>query len=258
MVTNKTSAGISVAPNNLHKMVVKSGLKNQMVAELKGVQPGTLSRHKSGDIAISLSDAEDYAKILKCKTMEIFFANPPIPILTVVNSWQDDSTEYCKSAKSIMLGADNGKNPPLICSHMWSTERSQKYANKAVYMHDYFADDMMAMYWDLADIPDHSSSWMNGMISILPRTPAIKNIIDHRALGNHCCVMTEDDELLYGMLYQSGRNTYSMESWYFGHYQNLKIKWASPTIVMVEHPDFHGVVWADMETDTLLKINNAA
>ncbi len=42
MVTNQTSAGISVAPNNLHKMVVKSGLKNQMVAELKGIQPGTL------------------------------------------------------------------------------------------------------------------------------------------------------------------------------------------------------------------------
>ena len=257
MVTNQTSADISVAPNNLHRMVTKSGLKNQMVAELKGIQPGTLSRHKSGDIAISLSDAEDYSKILKCKTMEIFFANPPIPILAVANSWQEDSTEYCKGRKSIMLGADNGKNPPLIVSHMWSTGRSAKYANKAVYMHDYFADDMMALYWDLEGLEDHASSWMHGMISILPRTPVGTNTIDARALGKYCCAMTENNELLYGILYQSGRNTYSMESLYFGKYTNLKIKWASPTIVMVEQPEFHGVVWADLESDTLLKINNA-
>ena len=258
MVTNQTSADISVAPNNLHRMVTKSGLKNQMVAELKGIQPGTLSRHKSGDIAISLSDAEDYSKILKCKTMEIFFANPPIPILAVANSWQEDSTEYCKDRKSIMLGADNGKNPPLIVSHMWSTERSQKYANKAVYMHDYFADDMMALYWDLDGLEDHNSSWLHGMINILPRTPVATNTVDARALGKYCCAMTESNELLYGILYQSGRNTYSMESLYFGNYTNLKIKWASPTIVMVEQPEFHGVVWADLESDTLLKINSAA
>jgi hypothetical protein len=49
-----------------------------------------------------------------------------------------------------------------------------------------------------------------------------------------------------------------MESLYFGNYTNLKIKWASPTIVMVEQPEFHGVVWADLESDTLLKINSAA
>ena len=77
MVTIKTSADIPVAPNNLHKMVVKSGLKNQMVAELKGVQPGTLSRHKSGDIAISLSDAEDYAKILNVKQWKYFLPTRP-------------------------------------------------------------------------------------------------------------------------------------------------------------------------------------
>jgi hypothetical protein len=258
MVTNQTSADISVAPNNLHKMVVKSGLKNQMVAELKGVQPGTLSRHKSGDIAISLSDAEDYAKILKCKTMEIFFANPPIPILAVANKWQEDSTKYCKDHGSIMLGGDNGKNPPLILSHMWTTGRSQKYANKAVYMHDYFADDMMAVYWDLKGLEDHKSSWLHGMISLMPRNPVVTSTVDARALGKYCCAMTYNNELLYGILYQSGRNTYSMESHYFGNYTNLKIKWASPGIVMIEQPEFHGVVWADLETDTLLKISNEA
>ena len=59
-----------MAPNNLHKMIVRSGLKSNMVAELKGIQPPTLSRHKNGDIGISLTDAEEYAKIydsMSCK-----------------------------------------------------------------------------------------------------------------------------------------------------------------------------------------------
>jgi hypothetical protein len=117
---------------------------------------------------------------------------------------------------------------------------------------------MMALYWDLEGLEDHNSSWLHGMINILPRTPVATNTVDARALGKYCCAMTESNELLYGILYQSGRNTYSMESLYFGNYTNLKIKWASPTIVMVEQPEFHGVVWTDLETDTLLKINSAA
>jgi hypothetical protein len=89
----KTLKAGPVAPNNLDKMIRRSGLKNNMVAELKGIQPATLSRHKSGDIGISLGDAEEYAKILNCTAQQIFFSSPPIPVLAAVFTWNDCVTK---------------------------------------------------------------------------------------------------------------------------------------------------------------------
>ena len=65
LMVKSDSAGNIVAPNNLNRMIAQSGLRKTMVAELKGVQPATVSRHINGDIGMSLGDAEEYAKILK-------------------------------------------------------------------------------------------------------------------------------------------------------------------------------------------------
>jgi hypothetical protein len=88
------STGNIVAPNNLNKMIGLSGLRKTMVAELKGVQPATVSRHINGDIGMSLGDAEEYAKILKCTPNEIFFANPAIQILGTVVIWNEDTLKW--------------------------------------------------------------------------------------------------------------------------------------------------------------------
>jgi hypothetical protein len=98
MIMCKTLKAGPVAPNNLDKMIRRSGLKNNMVAELKGIQPATLSRHKSGDIGISLGDAEEYAKILNCTAQQIFFSSPPIPVLAAVFHWNDCVTKQAEKS----------------------------------------------------------------------------------------------------------------------------------------------------------------
>ena len=70
---------MTIMPNNLNKMITASGLSKREVAGLKGVTPETLSRHISGKIGISLSDAEQYARILGCTAKEVFFAADPMP-----------------------------------------------------------------------------------------------------------------------------------------------------------------------------------
>ena len=120
-------------------MIRRSGLKNNMVAELKGIQPATLSRHKSGDIGISLGDAEEYAKILNCTPQQIFFASPPIPVLACVFPWDDECGEKAKKIAPHLINSNNGKNPTLVMGHSGGhMERMAPYQDKALYMHDYY------------------------------------------------------------------------------------------------------------------------
>ena len=139
MVT-KTAENI-VAPNNLHKMILRSGLKSNMVAELKGIQPPTLSRHKNGDIGISLTDAEEYAKILNCTPQQIFFSNPAIPIIGAVMFWNEACTVHANQMSDLLLDSHKGGNPELAVCHRMEQPRMSKYENKAIYVHNYYQQD---------------------------------------------------------------------------------------------------------------------
>jgi hypothetical protein len=242
------SIGNIVAPNNLNKMIGLSGLRKTMVAELKGVQPATVSRHINGDIGMSLGDAEEYAKILKCTPNEIFFANPAIPILGVVVIWNEDTLKW-KPEDCIAFGSLNGGDPTLNLGSSFKSDRMQKYKNKAVYMHDHYSQNTGAIYWDLSDDLDHESGWKQNNLDIINLDPAIEKRVDPTCFGHHSVSMTESNELLYGELYQSGKNRYSVESRHFGSHKDIKLKWACPVITMVLRPELRGLTWIDAEVN---------
>ena len=212
-----------VAPNNLDKMIRRSGLKNNMVAELKGIQPATLSRHKSGDIGISLGDAEEYAAILNCTPQQIFFVNPPIPVLAAVLHWNDDCTEQAGKTSPDLLGSHDGKDPELVLGHRFEMPRMSPYKNKAIYIHDYYFQNTMGVYWDLSANLDHPTAWQHGNLDIVNIDPMQKGVVDKDCLGHYSIVKTTTNNLLYGIVYQSGRNRYSIQSNRFGCHENVKL-----------------------------------
>ncbi len=237
-----------VAPNNLDKMIRRSGLKNNMVAELKGIQPATLSRHKSGDIGISLGDAEEYAKILNCTPQQIFFASPPIPVLACVSPWDDECGEKAKTICPHLIDSNNGKNPTLVMGHSGGNmERMAPYQNKAIYMHDYYLHDTMCVYWDMANNLDHPSAWMNGNLDIVNIDPMQNGMVDKECLGHYSIVKTTNRHLLYGVVYQTGRNRYSLESNNFGMHTDLELEWGCPIVSMIIRPELREMQWVDYD-----------
>ena len=239
------SRDYNMAPNNLNKMIERSGLTNKMVAELKGIQPATLSRHKSGDIGISLADAEEYAAILKCEPQQIFFSNPPIPILATV---QNVETAHCKvdlkSLTDISL---------VLCQHL-NKDGRKKFHNKSIYLHGYYNHSTMCVVWDLDSNIEHKANWQHGNLDIVNADPIWHKYVDKNALGGHYCIaMTDNGRLLYGELYQTGRNKYNINSWNFGTYENLKLKWATPIVDMVIRPELKQVEFKDTDNEAWAK-----
>ena len=242
------STGNIVAPNNLNKMIGQSGLRKTMVAELKGVQPATVSRHINGDIGMSLGDAEEYAKILKCTPNEIFFANPAIPILGIAQIWTDVTLKY-KPDDSLCRGSLDGADPTLNLSQRFLSERTKKFKNKAVYLHDYYRQNTGAIYWNMSENLDHPAAWQHGNLDIINLDPAIDKRVDPNCFGHFSVCMAVNDELLYGWLYQSGKNKYTVESEYFGNHKDIKLKWACPVITMILRPELRGLEWINAEVN---------
>lgn len=247
MIIWKTLKAGPLAPNNLDKMIRRSGLKNNMVAELKGIQPATLSRHKSGDIGISLGDAEEYAKILNCTAQQIFFSSPPIPVLAAVFTWNDSVTKQAEKTAQILVGSHNGGNPSLVMDHRLEQPRMAPYKNKAIYIHDYYGVDTMCVYWDLSDNLDHPSAWQHGNLDIVNIDPMQRNIVSKDCIGHYSIVKTKNNNLLYGVLYQSGRNRYSIQSNNFGCHENVELEWGCPIINMILRPELREMQWIDYD-----------
>jgi len=236
-----------VAPNNLDKMIRRSGLKNNMVAELKGIQPATLSRHKSGDIGISLADAEEYAKILNCTAQQIFFSSPPIPVLAAVFHWNDACTEQAKKTSPKLLGSHAGNEPEMVLGHRLELPRMEPFRNKAIYIHDYYGVDTMCIYWDLSDDLDHEAAWQHGNMDIVNIDPMQRNVVSKDCLGHYSVVKTKTNNLFYGIVYQSGRNRYSIESQFFGCHENVELEWGCPIINMILRPELREMQWVDFD-----------
>lgn len=244
MVTKQESF---MPPNNLDKMIQTSGergpkLNKRQVAELKEIQPPTLSRHISGDIGMSLSDAEEYAKILNCTPHHIFFQFEPVPIMGVV--MESDKVDWA-AGDFARLGQK--KTPPLIACHHFKTPQMKKYKKKAIYMHDYYDPNTMAVFWDIPDAEDPSVVWQHGMLEMVDISGAVNKEVNPHSFGNYCYCMSNEGVLLYGILYQSGHKTYKITSQFFGAHDNIKLQWACPVISMVLRNKVRQVEWVDQQ-----------
>ena len=236
-----------VAPNNLDKMIRRSGLRNNMVAELKGIQPATLSRHKSGDIGISLGDAEEYSKILNCTPHQIFFASPPIPVLAAVLHWTDDITKQAEKSAPSLIGSHHGENPKLVLAQKLQHPRLKRFKNKAIYVHDYYYQDTMCVFWDMSDDLDHECAWRHGSMDIVNIDPMKCGIVSKDCLSHYSVVKTKDNNLLYGIVYQTGRNRFSVQSKLFGSHSDLELEWGCPIISTILRPELREMQWIDYD-----------
>jgi|TARA_B100000085_G_scaffold280124_2_gene304537 hypothetical protein len=103
-------------PNNLNKMIEKSGLQKKVVAERKGVTPETLSRHIHERVPMTIVDAREYADILGCHAYEIVFEQAGVPIIGHCHLHQD-STVF----RELYLNMhDTKQNPQLIKGLDWA------------------------------------------------------------------------------------------------------------------------------------------
>jgi len=203
-----------------------------------------------------MSDINDYAMILGCSEYDILFQNPPVPLLAAIMPWDETTDEYfiTHMPDSLVPTSDNGKKPRLTIAHEWKGERTKRFQNKSVYLHDYYKDEVMAVFWDHScDLPVNNMM-LAGAIQIVDAEPLRTKTISKDCFGHFSYSMTTEGELLYGILYQSGKNNYTMESLNFGTLTNLQLLWAAPSLMFIERPDLRGVKIVERPTPKLKEV----
>ena len=103
---------MGVAPANFERVIRKSGLSKKEIAARKKVKPETLSRHLSGAIRMTLDDAHEYADILGCTPMEVFFPMEEAPII-IHNYIQDPPAREMAFKTSFERVLDENPEEPL-------------------------------------------------------------------------------------------------------------------------------------------------
>lgn len=101
--------------NNLEQKIRETGFKKLEIAKKKGITPETLSRHISGKIQLTKRDADEYAKLLNCTSVEILYPQKPIILM---GEW------------SVGLNGEGKKKLKLECAQeKYPDERHDFYIN---------------------------------------------------------------------------------------------------------------------------------
>ena len=239
--------------NNLKNMIKASDRTLRDVAAQKGITPESISRQCNGKTPLNEYDAQDYAEILGCNPWDIMYQNPPVPLLAAVMPWTEATDQYFldHGPDSRIPTSDNGKKPRLTIAHEWQGERTKRFQNKSVYLHDYYKDEVMAVYWDNNIQLESTSAYYSSAIEIVDAEPIETNTISRDCFGFYSYVMTKAGELLYGVLYQAGRDNFTIESVNFGSHTNLELQWAAPSMALITRPDLRGVKIVDRDIPNL-------
>ncbi len=242
--------------NNLKNMIKAADRTLRDVAAQKGITPESISRQCNGKTPLNEYDAQDYADILGCNPWDIMYQNPPVPLLAAILPWDKTTDEYFADhmPDSLVPTSDNGKKPRLTIAHEWKGERTKRFQNKSVYLHDYYKDEVMAVFWDqTVDLPQYNII-LAGAIQIVDAEPLRTKTISRDCFGYFSYAMTTDGELLYGILYQAGKNNFTIESVNFGSFTNLQLEWAAPSLGLITRPDLRGVKIVERPTPKLKEV----
>ena len=242
--------------NNLKNIIKASDRTLRDVAAQKGITPESISRQCNGKTPLNEYDAQDYAEILGCNPWDIMYQNPPVPLLAAVMPWTEATDQYFldHGPNSRIPTSNNGKQPRLTIAHEWISERTTRFQNKSVYLHDYYKDEVMAVYWDhTVELPENNT-YLASAIEIVDAEPLRTKTISRDCFGYFSYAMTKDGELLYGILYQAGKNNFTVESLNFGSFTNLQLEWAAPSLALITRPDLRGVKIVERPTPKLLEV----
>ena len=206
--------------NNLSNMIRAANMTKREVAALKGITPENLSRQVNGHTNITLRDAEEYAKILGCLAEEVMFATKPIKLLA---SWH----------------LNDDKEPLLQCNF---------HDDDVVFINQYYTENTACIRSQLgADSPWKFDMW-DGQLEIIDYGPAMRNEVSKECFQQPTYALTEDKELMWGLLYPQPGNLYTLyanNAPGFGDKENLKLAWACPVISIIRRPDLLGVRYVD-------------
>ena len=207
---------MTAMPNNLDTMIAQSGFAKKEVAAAKGITPETLSRQIHGKIGLTLSDAEQYAKILGCTPQQVLFVQQPA---TIIGFTHIDKNE--KLLRDITPEKPRGK----------------------VYGHAQFHRNYAVLYSTDEDYYGKWSHW-DGAICFLDRGPVDENRISKDAIGRHSwCKLsngpTENgSDILCGNIFPEPGNLYTIDNPEVGRrIDGQKLDWATPNLINFMMPD---------------------
>ena len=215
--------------NNLNVMILRSGIAKRPVAEQKGIQPETLSRHISGKIQLSLNDAEDYARILDCSPQEVLFATDPAPILGYVH--------YNKNAEhSVDWLEDRKKN-------------NAKYPGGDVYLPSPSPFEVGAVLFNVPD--DYDGPWIDykDSLCVVQLDPIKQGYVSKDSIQQTSYAKIKGGGVLHGHVYPEPGGTYTVYnpwrqdllSTVTEMRRGLKLQWAAPIIASFWQPKLRGI-----------------
>jgi len=230
MNSNIFSSGGSV-PNNLETIIRKSGMNKRQVALARGVTPETLSRHIHGHINMTITDAEEYAKVLGCKAQQIMFLAAAIDIIANCHIHINNTIE---------------RN---------FVERPQQQ----VFMPDYYLENAFAIQWTMDE--EYQGMWFewNNAIQFVLKDPIVNSYVHKECVQQvalvkfaeprHCEKTDRVITHTSGILYPAPGNRYTIWSSATGSsIENVKLEWAAPQVQAVFRPDLRGVSIVDIES----------
>jgi len=193
-MTNKMSG------RNLEKAIKASGMKKSEVARAKGIAPETLSRIISGKFGMNASDAEEFARILKCSPSQILFERKPIEIFGTA-----------------MRTSNN------VSGNIKVKDASEKRV--LLYNSYNFSDDVVCIRRENPAQRSH----IDGMLYFFSNRPIQNTYVDERCLSKKCVVKLKTNEIHICILYQTGDTKYRIHDSYNPDilYDNVEVQWAS-------------------------------
>jgi len=232
--------------NNLDNMILASGMTKTRVAEEKGITAQNLSRVIHGKTKLSLTDAEEYAKILNCHPQQIMFKADPVPIIgyvrydiNMVDTY--DFFEYSKEHKGWRRPAGTRNKEAL----------DQQFPGGIVYLPSVHPFAVGAVLFHLHE--DYQGHWYeyNGAMTLLALDPIAQNYVCKNSIQKPGYVKTKDGEVAYGNIYPEPGSTHTIHNpWRQDLLQaaegreirrGVKLQWATPAISTFWQPELRGV-----------------
>lgn len=222
--------------NNLSEMISLAGMTSRAVATEKGVTPETVSRHAHNHVQMTVSDIEDYAKILGCSPQEIAFTTPPIPIIGVIISNEDNKTVR-------------------IDSHFRS---HPQYKKKGYYVKGYYEQNTACIQYDFSADYRGTYKYLSNAIEMVSIQGIIDNEVDKECIMNSCYAMTTDGILTSGILYPQPENRFYTLTRPSGAFRedivrDLDLAWAVPCLSIITRPKLRGAELVDFESPLIEK-----
>jgi len=218
--------------NNLNTMILRSGISKRIVAEQKGIQPETLSRHISGKIQLSLNDAEDYSKILACTPQEILFASDPAPIVGYVH--YDKAADY-------------------FCDWIQYRKAQSKYHKTSpsglVYLPGPIPFELGIVMFNMPN--QYNGPWIEykDALSIVQLDPIKNNVVPTDTIQQASYAKITNGEVVFGHVYPEPGGTYTVYNPWRQDLlstetemrRGLKLDWATPVICTYWQPLLKGI-----------------